>query len=469
MSRTQAILLTLITYKVVLVLIGLWASRRTRDDDDFFLGGRRLGATVAAISASASSSSAWTLLSVSGMACLWGTPALWLFPATLSGFVINWFVVGPRLRRQSRDRGAITLTGFLAGAVEPAGRAAVLRLATGITLFCFVFYIASQFQAAGHAFAGSLGLDMRASVLLGAGIILVYTLLGGFWAASVTDTVQGLVMAGTALVLPAVAFVAVGGWPGLSTGLAATAGVGAQVPVTGIAGLGFVLGTLGIGLGYPGQPHVVNRFMALRDERALARGRVIAIAWAAVIYAGMLLLGLCGRVLFGDLIVPERVLFEVAERLMSPVAAGVVIAAVLSAVMSTADSQLLVAGSSVSVDLPGAARHPASLGRSRMIVLAVSLVAVGLALWLPSTIFDRVLFAWHGLGSAFGPVLLLCLYGRPPHARGMLLSMLTGFGLTVFCNWFVASPGDVVERLVPLAAAFAVAWHGRAGRLTYPE
>ena len=467
MSRTEAILMTLVAYKVTLVLIGLWASRRTRDDGDFFLGGRRLGPTVAAVSASASSSSAWTLLSVSGMACLWGLPALWLFPATLSGFLINWLLVAPRLHRQSRDAGAITLTGFLAAAVEPAGRAPVRRVAAGITLFCFVFYIASQFQAAGHAFAGSLGLEMRTSLLLGAGIIVLYTLLGGFWAASVTDTLQGLVMAGTALVLPAVAFVAVGGWSGLAAGLAATAGAGARVPVTGIAGIGFVLGTLGIGLGYPGQPHVVNRFMAVRDERALARARVIAIGWAVVIYAGMLLLGLCGRVLFGELIEPERVLFEVSDRLMSPVAAGIVTAAVLSAVMSTADSQLLVAGSSVTVDLPGAASHAASLRRSRLTVLGVSVVAVVLALWLPDTIFNRVLFAWHGLGSAFGPALLLTLFGRPPDGRGLVLSMLTGFGLTVLCNWFVDSPGDAVERLLPLIAAGAVAWRAGTRRLTH--
>jgi len=462
MTRIQAIALTLIIYKVVLVLIGLWASRRTRDNSDFFLGGRQMGATVAAISASASSSSAWTLLSVSGMACLWGLPALWLFPATLTGFLINWLWVGPRLRARSRETGSITLSGFLADSVEPEGRAAVLRLASGIVLFCFVFYIASQFQAAGHAFAASLDLGMTTSVLIGAGIIVIYTMLGGFWAASVTDTLQGLVMAATAIVLPVVAFGAVGGWSELVQGIEASAGIGIQPPVAGIAGIGFVLGTLGIGLGYPGQPHVVNRFMALRDEQALARGRVIAIAWAVVIYAGMLLLGLCGRVLFADGVEPERVLFEVADRLMSPVAAGVVTAAVLSAVMSTADSQLLVAGSAVTQDLPGAtAGHADSLRRSRVTVLLVSVLAVLLALWLPDTIFNRVLFAWHALGSAFGPSLVLCLAGRAPSARGLFLSMAAGFGLTVAFNWFVDSPGDVVERLVPLITAFAIAWRMR--------
>jgi Na+/proline symporter len=136
--------------------------------------------------------------------------------------------------------------------------------------------------------------------------------------------------------------------------------------------------------------------------------------------------------------------------------------------MSTADSQLLVAGSSVTVDLPGSASHAASLRRSRLTVLAISLLAVGLALWLPDTIFNRVLFAWHGLGSAFGPALLLCLFRRPPSARGMVLSMATGFGLTLLCNWFVSSPGDVVERLLPLLCAFAVGWRMPGRRLTHP-
>lgn len=460
MTKNQAILLTLIVYKVVLVLIGVWATRRTRNHSDFYLGGRSLGPTVAAISASASSSSAWTLLSVSGMAYLWGLPALWLFPATLSGFLINWIYVAPRLMKESRAQGAITLTEFLACSVEPEGRAAVLRLGSGIILFCFLFYIAAQFQAAGSAFASTFGLDMRLSIAIGAAVILVYTLLGGFWAVSVTDTVQGLVMALTALSLPVVALVAVGGWGPLWAGLEALRSSGAQVPTAGIAGAGFVLGTLGIGLGYPGQPHVVNRFMALRDSTALARGKIIAIAWAVVIYSGMLLLGLCGRVLFSGLVDSEQILFEVANRLISPVVAGVMIAAVLSAIMSTADSQLLVAGSAVTHDLPGfGGDRRESLRRSRLVVLLLSILAVVLAVGVPDAIFTRVLFAWHAIGSAFGPALVLRLAGVRLTARGLFRSMTAGFVLTVLLHWLpdVPSPGDAVERLLPLMVAFAVA------------
>ncbi|MGB5591055.1 MAG: sodium/proline symporter [Gammaproteobacteria bacterium] len=460
MSKSQAILFTLIAYMSVLVLIGVWASRRTRDNTDFFLGGRRLGPLVAAISASASSSSAWTLLSVSGMAYLWGLPALWLFPATLMGFLINWLYVAPRLKRASRENGAITLTEFLADSIDPAGRKAVMRLGAGIVLFAFVFYVAAQFQAAGAAFASSFDLPMATAISIGAGVVLAYTMLGGFWAVSVTDTIQGLLMALTALLLPLVALAHVGGLEPLIQGLRIAPQAGA-VASTGIAGIGFVLGTLGIGLGYPGQPHVVNRFMALRDDRALAQARVIAILWAVLIYGGMLLLGLCGRVLYTGLVDPEHILFEMATRLISPVAAGVMIAAVLSAIMSTADSQLLVAASAVTNDLGDPTTgHQAALMHSRVVVVAISVLAVVMALAVPDQIFTRVLFAWHAIGSAFGPPLVLSLAGVRLSARGLFWAMATGFGLTALLHWlpYEAGPGDALERLLPLSASLLVAW-----------
>lgn len=464
MTKTQSILATLVAYQAILIVIGLWAVRRTTTHGEFFLGGRRLGGLVAAISASASSSSAWTLLSVSGMAYLWGLPALWLFPATLSGFLINWLFVAPRLMRASAENGTITLNEFLAASAEPAARPAVLRLGAGIILFSFMFYIAAQFQAAGAAFASTFGLSLTQAIVIGAGVVVLYTLLGGFWAVSVTDTVQGLVMVGTAVVLPVAALTAIGGFGALAQGLAVLDGEGSPPPVTGIAGLGFVLGTLGIGLGYPGQPHVVNRFMALRDPRALGRARAIAIAWAAVIYSGMLLLGLAGRVLYAGLVESEHILFEVANRLAPPVMAGVIVAAVLSAIMSTADSQLLVAASAVTHDLPEARRRArGSLARSRWVVGGLSALAVVLAVAVPDTIFSRVLFAWHAIGSAFGPPLVVVLMGFRLDGTGLFRAMLAGFGLTVLLHWLpdLPDPGDAVERLLPLAVSGWIAWRSR--------
>jgi len=472
MSRAQAILLTLVGYNVALVAIGVWATRRTHDTSDFFLGGRRLGAWVAALSASASSSSAWTLLGVSGAAYAWGVSALWLFPATVSGFLINWLWVAPRLMRQSREDDSLTLTVFLAGDRDDPMAPAIIRLSSVVILFSFLFYVAAQFQAAGHAFASSFALDERTAIAIGVAVIVLYTLLGGFWAVSVTDTLQGLLMAGAAIGLPLVALAGVGGFGELAEGLARASETGETSLLGGrglVLGIAFVLGTLGIGLGYPGQPHVVNRFMALRDPKALATGRVVAILWAVAVYAGMLLLGLCGRVLFAEIPDGEQVFFETASSMLPPVVAGVMIAAVLSAIMSTADSQLLVAASSVSYDLERASRRaagpaPRGLRRSRLVVLLVSLVAMLLAMFAPAAIFSRVLFAWHALGSAFGPPLVLRLAGFRIDPRAVFAAIATGFGLTVLLHGFTPdAPGDAAERLVPLALAFAVAWAGRRG------
>lgn len=455
MSRAEAILYTLLAYKLVLVAIGVWATRRTRDTDDFFLGGRRLGGWVAAISASASSSSAWTLVAVSGMAYLWGWPALWLFPATLSGFLINWLWVGPRLMRASRGNGAITLTEFLAGPDAHSGwPRRVVLLASAVVLFSFTFYIAAQFQAAGNAFASAFELEMRTAVIIGAAVVLLYTLLGGFWAVSVTDTLQGLVMALTALVLPIAAVIAAGGPGAVLDALAAQGPTVGGPPTAGIAAVGFVFGTLGIGLGYPGQPHVVNRFMALRDARALRDGQIIALTWAVIIYAGMLTVGLAARALYGGQLADEQVLFEVTNRLFAPVVAGIMIAAVLSAIMSTADSQLLVAASSVSHDLPRRGRG--SLAISRAVVALLSILAVVVAVLLPQTIFARVLFAWTALGAAFGPPLLVRLAGFDIPPAALFAALAVGFLSTVAFYWLPNTPGDWLERLVPFFASLAI-------------
>ncbi|MCR4339366.1 MAG: hypothetical protein NUW01_05705, partial [Gemmatimonadaceae bacterium] len=219
MSRGQAILFTLVAYNAALVAMGLWASRRTHDESDFFLGGRNLGAWVAGLSASASSSSAWTLLGVSGAAYAWGLSALWLFPATLSGFLINWIWVAPRLMRLSRARASLTLTEFIAGDSTHRLYPVTIRFCSAAILVAFMFYIASQFQGAGHAFASAFGLSSTLSIALGAAIILSYTLLGGFWAVSVTDMLQGGLMALAAVILPVATLAHLGGFAELGEGL----------------------------------------------------------------------------------------------------------------------------------------------------------------------------------------------------------------------------------------------------------
>jgi sodium/proline symporter len=456
---TTAVLVTLVVYNALLIGVGLWARKRNTSIEDFYLAGRGLGAWVAAISASASSSSAWTLLGVSGAAYAWGWPALWLLPATVGGFLLNWLWVAPRIMRLTASEGAVTMSALLAPASLGEARRTILRLAAVIIVFSFVFYVASQFEAAGKAFESVFGLPKEWSILAGAGIVLAYTLLGGFWAVSVTDTVQGMLMSFAAVLLPVVALAAVGGPAELATALTATAGSGSPLAGLSLAmAVLFVVGILGIGIGYPGQPHVINRYMALRDRSSLRQGRVIALIWAVLVYTGMLLLGLCARVLYAELGDAEQVLFHVAGELLPAAIAGVMLAAVLSAIMSTADSQLLVAAAAISHDWRlGDGQRDESLRRSRGTVVVVLILATALALLWRADIFSRVLFAWAALGAAFGPILLLRLAGREPGAAGTLAAMASGFGLTVVLSWLPDAPGDAAERVLPFVVAFVIA------------
>ncbi len=460
----SVLIATLIMYQLLLLSIGWWASKRTTDNEDFYLGGRKLGAAVAALSASASSSSAWSLLGVSGAAYAWGLPAIWLIPSTLLGFIINWYWVAPRMWQQSRDNNALTLTEFLAGPHGDPARKAIMRIGAAVILFSFTFYVAAQFQAAGHTFASALHIDPVTAIVLGATIVLAYVMLGGFWAASITDTLQGILMALSAVLLPVTALIAIGG-PGV---LLASLDVDGLSTITLwtrqeslAAGIGFVIGLAGIGLGYPGQPHVVNRFMAMEDRKAIPTARLIAITWAVIIYTGMVVLGWCGRVLVSALGDGEQVLFALATLLLPSVLAGIMVSAILSAIMSTADSQLLVAASSVSHDMRnGKTATRESLKLARWIVLLIGIAAISLAIISPQAIFSRVLFAWQALAAAFGPLLIITLWRGPVLPNWRIAAMSSGFVLTVILSWTTDTPGDIAERYIPMLVALGLAWWG---------
>lgn len=458
MDKTTVVIITLLIYKVLLIGIGLWASRRNTNEEDFFLGGRGLGPVVAAISYSSSASSAWTLLGLSGAAYVLGLRVVWIALGSIIGMLVAWYWIGPRLMRHSRERNQLTLTDFLAEDANGPTRTGIVVASSLIIILTFAFYVAAQFQGAGNTFASTFNLGMTESILLGALIITIYTLLGGFWAVSVTDTVQGLLMAFTALLLPIAALIEVGGFSGFVDGLRAVSSPQQLSLTGGSAGLvmvGIVVGSLSIGFGTYGQPHLLVRFMALRDARALRQARLITIAWYAVVFTGMCFVGLVGHVLHAGLANPETVFFALTDSLFAPVTGAILLAAVLSAIMSTADSQLLVAASAISHDL-GLGGSKRRLLYSRLAIVGLVMFAVLVSLYLPEAIFSRVLFAWIALGSAFGPVLFLRLAGVPLKSGAVLVSILTGFGLAVTFYLMPNTPGDILERLVPFCAALGV-------------
>ena len=459
-EQATTILTTLVLYMLTLIGIGFWAKARTRNNEDFFLGGRALGPVVGAISYSCSASSAFALLGVSGIAYVIGVSAFWVIGGSLIGAVLSWLWIAPRLMPFSNEHRYLTLTDVLVHGYTGRIRTVIVRVASVIIIFTFVFYVAAQFQGAGNTFASTFDLSMMESILIGATIIAIYTFLGGFWAVSVTDTLQGLLMAFTAVLLPIAALVEIGGFGEFLTRLAAVSSP-QQLSWTGSnAGLvaaGVIIGSLSISFGAYGQPHMMVRYMAMRSEKALRQAGVISIVWYFVVYIGMCALGLMGHVLVPVTENPESVFFVLTEELFPPVVAGILLAAVLSAVMSTADSQLLVSGSAVAHDLGISTGNPThKLLVSRVAIVILVLLSALVALFLHESIFNRVLVAWIALGAAFGPTLIFRLGGIRLKPAGVLTSIVTGFVAAVTFYLLPDTPGEILERLVPFALATLV-------------
>lgn len=459
MENTSA-LITLVAYNLLLIGVGVWASKKAQSEGDFFLGGRSLGPWVAGLAYAASSSSAWVLLGFSGFVYIAGVSALWMIPGILFGYAIIWLWSGHTLQSTSREKGHLTLTDFLVeGASETYAR--LIRIvATVMIIFCFSFFIAAQFQGAGVAFDGLFNTGVTVGVILGAIVILIYVLLGGFMAVSITDTIQGILMALVAIVLPAIAFFAAGGVSGLSEAFAATPETFSQAfgGRVGWIALGFVLGLSATGFGALGQPHLVAWIMAAKDRNARIMGAGVAIGWGALVYAGMAVLGLSARAIYGADAPAEGVFFQLANDLLPGLLGGVVAAATLSAIMSTVDSQFLVAGAAVSHDLGlGKAFKGREVLVSRVTILILCVVAVILTLFLPSSIFDRALFAWVALGATFGPIVVARTLGHVPTGAASLGSILVGFGTALGYEFlWPGGPGDVFARTLPWIAALSV-------------
>lgn len=477
MGDNAVILTTLVVYKLVLIGIGVWASRLNKTEGDFFLAGQELGPWVAGLSYAASTSSAWVLLGFSGFVYAVGLSALWMVPGVWAGYVVMWLYFGPRLRDETAREGHVTLTDFMIARVRTGWKMPVAILSSLLILFCFVFYIAAQFGAAAVAFESQFDLPRLESVLIGAAVVLFYGLLGGFWAVSITDTLQGFIMALIAVVLPIVALTAAGGPAEVWSTLAVSAPPEYLDWAGGRAGLvvfGFIIGVASVGLGTFGQPHLMSRLMALKNDTARRQGFLVAMSWAVLVYLGMIALALSGRALFETTGNGEALFYRVATDYLPPALAGVVIASVLSAVMSTVDSILLSASAAAAHDMRLAKRWP---GREvlvgRIVMVSIGVLAVVLTLTLDATIFDRVLFAWSALGAAFGPVVLIRVMGREPEGFAVFAAIILGFGTTVLFYAFgqvgsdgsgltgmlaslASIPGDPFERFVPWIAPVAL-------------
>jgi len=468
MSETTIVLMTLIAYKLVLLGVGFWASKRVSDESDFFLAsgsdGGGLGAWTAGLSYAASTSSAWVLLGFTGMVFTQGAVGLWLVPGIFGGYLMTWLVMGPKLNAETASKDHITIVDFITDGMDGTLKRVTGLVCAALILFCFVFYISSQFQAAGNALDEVFGLGLAEAVILGAVVIVAYCLLGGFWAASLTDALQAAVMVLACILVPMATVMAAGG-VGAVMEIIHTRETHDYLSFTngavGMAGIGVAMGLFGTGLGALGQPQLLNRIMAVRTQAERKKAAAITIGWGVVIYSGLVCLAFAGRALQIET-GGESLFFAAAQAYLPSVLAGIVIAAVLSAVMSTVDSLLLAAASAVSHDSGVQYASPKrALLFGRLAMAGVAVIAVLLTLFLPQEIFTRVLFSWVALGAAFGPVILTACLGLRVRDEFKLVAIAVGFGLAVTAYGIDGSAADVIEKWGSWAAGLVILVLGR--------
>lgn len=449
-------LIGFILYFVVVLVVGFITVRLTKTLADFLIAGRKLGPWVVAISERASGESAWLLIGLPGLAWASGFSALWPAIGCTFGILFSWVFVARRLRIMSEKLGAITLPDFFEAMLGDHSK--IIRVvSTVVIILFFTMYVAAQFIGAGKVLNASFGISQTWGMIIGGVIIIIYTVMGGFFAVAWTDLFQGLLMVATLVILPAVALIEIGGPAAMVDKLHAVSPTLLTVTEgkSGWAMWSVIIGGLAIGLGYMGQPHLVARFMAIRKVSELKRSSLIAIIWAILAFWGAVLVGIFGLTLYssGAITDPEQIMPHMVRSLLPAWLAGIFISGAIAAMMSTADSQLLVSTSAVAEDVyHRLINRTASQSRlvwlSRLATIAIAAVAYLLAFIAEDTVYRFVLYAWAGLAASFGPALILTLWWKRITKWGVLTGMISGT-LVVILWKSVLNLSGVLYELVP--------------------
>jgi len=495
------VLIGFIVYLVLVVVVGLTTWRLNRTGEDYLLAGRRLPTWVATFSERASGESAWLLLGLPGAVLLTGLVQIWAVIGCVAGIGLSWWIVAGPLRRETQRLGALTIPEYFVRRFGATGQ--LIRITgTAIVLFFFACYLSAQLNGAGKVLDVTFGIPHFWGMALGALVIVAYTVMGGFFAVAWTDLIQAIIMLCTLVILPVVAFVQVS-QAGVDVG-DSLARIDTLFPgvnsyfhgATGWAALAVVIGGLSWGLGYLGQPHVIIRYMSIKSPEAVNQAKYIAFVWAFLAFFGAFFIGLAGTALvdlkdlvdpgklkdFPDLLarwsevkaadIPADVLKTVVdgERLMPHMAtcllpawiAGIFISGAVAAMMSTADSQLLVTTSAVSEDVVHQILEP-DLDHRRMVLisritaLVVGVLAFLLAITSRELIYNMVSYAWAGLGASFGPAIVFSLHWKRTTGAGVVAGMLTGSVSTVL--WDNLPVGDHISvRFVSFLLATLAVW-----------
>lgn len=477
--KTTLIIVAIAVYLIGMLVIGYLFSKNNKSNEDFYLGGRKMGPIVTAMSAEASDMSSWLLMGLPGVAYLTGiADAAWTAIGLAIGTYLNWLLVSRRLRRYSSNINAITVPDFFSKRYHDDKNIINAVTAVVITIF-FIPYTASGFAACGKLFHTLFDVDYQTAMIVSAIVIVGYTIMGGFGAVCTTDLIQSIVMTMALVVV-------------MSYGIVSAGGVGAVIdnakslpgyfsleksfnPATSSAstyGIITIISTLAWGLGYFGMPHILVRFMAIEDEKKLVLSRRIASIWVVIamtvgISIGVVGLGMTGagkvEALSGS--ESETIIIKITDLLsnhgvIAALVAGVILAGILAATMSTSDSQMLATASSISKNiiqdfLKIRLSDKASLAIARISIVCVAVVSMFLASDPNSSVFMIVSFAWAGFGGAFGAAILCALFWKRSNLYGVLAGMISG-GVMVFVWKYVVRPMGGVYDIYELLPAFLV-------------
>ncbi len=482
-SSEIGICISIVVYLAAMVVIGYFCSKKNNDSGDFYLGGRKLGPLVTAMSAEASDMSGWLLMGLPGVALLikgfsYGSiaEAVWTALGLALGTYVNWLIVAKKLRRYSEAAGnALTVPEFFSNRF--GDKSNILRaIGAVIIIVFFIPYTASGFSACGKLFTSLFSLDYLPSMIVSAIVIVLYTTMGGFLAASTTDLIQSIIMTGALAVILIYGVVNAGGVgqvlsnvkavPGYFSLVSQVSADGAVTPYNGLT----IASTLAWGLGYFGMPHILLRFMAIEDEKKLKLSRRIASIWVVIAMFIAISIGVIGYSLVinntvTDITDGETIIVKIASVISShgfipAIVAGLILAGILASTMSTADSQLLAAASSISEDIVQGLfkiklSRKAAMIIARVTVIAISLIGMFIARDADSSVFKVVSFAWAGFGASFGPLVLLALFWRRSNKWGAFAGMVSG-GITVFVWKFIVRPMGGLLDIYELLPAFIV-------------
>ncbi|WP_201798234.1 sodium/proline symporter PutP [Lachnotalea glycerini] len=467
--------IVLIIYLAFMLAIGLYFYKRNKSQNDYYLGGRQLNFWVTSMSAQASDMSGWLLMGLPGTAFLLTknnglAEAVWTAIGLAVGTYLNWLLLAKKLRNYSETAGnAITIPTFLENRFRDKSHLIRLISAIFIVIF-FLIYTAAQFSAGAKLFNAVFGIDYQIALIIGAVVIVSYTFFGGFLAVCWTDLVQGIIMFFAIILLPIIAVVHLGGIKStfdLAASLTEASKSFGFSEWTGI-GSGFhLIGIISIaawGLGYFGQPHILSRFMGIESAKQIKPARRLAMVWVILTLSAAVLLGIIGKAYISTVVSPkelavmdgEKIFIYITQHIlkgpMAAVLAGVFLTAILAAIMSTADSQLLITSSAVSEDIGKGLfgkymNEKSSMMISRMSVIIIAIIALIIAKNPNSSVFDLVGYAWAGFGAAFGPAILISVYWKRMNWQGALAGIISG-GFTVFV-WrnFIKSFIDIYELL----------------------